>query len=295
MPVTIRVPLNTMLADLDESLRALLKRELARHGFDGVDIVFDAPAKEWSATLSTPTVNLFLYDLRESQDYRPIEWEPQRDENGAREMRPPLRVDVSYAVTAWTRAVEDEHRLLSQVLSVMYAYPELPTEALAGTLVNGSQRYPLKTRVAQERTDGKADFWSSIGGQYKASIDYVVSVSCEPGTVLERGPEVRTQTVRIQSEGVRATVAEWHRIGSIVRDADGLPVEDAWVRLVETGGLAVTGVDGRFRFDRLTDGTYRCVARTRDGNEGEIEFTVPGRVPDVVIGTPAKASPKSRR
>jgi len=119
-----------MLADLDESLRGLLKRELARHGFDGVDIVFDAPAKEWSATLSTPTVNLFLYDLRESQDFRPIDWEPHRDENGLRELRPPLRVDVSYAVTAWTRAVEDEHRLLSQVLSIMYAYPELPSDVL---------------------------------------------------------------------------------------------------------------------------------------------------------------------
>jgi len=295
MPLTIQVPLNTMLADLDESLRGLLKRELARHGFDGVDIVFDAPAKEWSATLSTPTVNLFLYDLRESQDFRPIDWEPHRDENGLRELRPPLRVDVSYAVTAWTRAVEDEHRLLSQVLSIMYAYPELPSDVLLGTLVNGSQRFPLKTRVAQERTDGKADFWSSIGGQYKASIDYVVSVSSEPGAVLERGPEVRTQTVRLQQEGMRGTVAEWHRIGSVVRDAEGLPLEDAWVRLVETGGLAVTDADGRFRFDHLPDGTYTCAARTRDGSEGEIEFSVPGRIPDLVIGTPAKATPKSRR
>src|SRR3972149_6110777 len=198
MPLTIQVPLNTMLADLDESLRGLLKRELARHGFDGVDIVFDAPAKEWSATLSTPTVNLFLYDLRESQDFRPIDWEPHRDENGLRELRPPLRVDVSYAVTAWTRA-------------------------------------------------GEAAFWSSIGGQYKASIDYVVSVSSEPGAVLERGPEVRTQTVRLQQEGMRGTVAEWHRIGSVVRDAEGLPLEDAWVRLVGAGGGGGGGAGGRVR------------------------------------------------
>lgn len=295
MSITIRVPLNTMLADLDESLRALLKRELDRHGFDGVEIAFDAPDKEWSATLSTPTVNLFLYDLREPQDLRPIEWEPRRDENGAREVRPPLRVDASFAVTAWTRAVEDEHRLLSQVLSIMYAFPTLPDDVIAGTLANGSQRYPLKTRVAQERTDGKSDFWTAVGGQYKASIDYVVTVSCEPGTVLERGPEVRTQTVRIQQDVVRATVAEWHRIASVVVDADGKPVEDAWVRLAETGALAVTGPDGRFRFDRVGSGNYTFIARTRDGSEGMLQVAVPGQIADVVIAGESRPAAKSKR
>ena len=41
-----------MLADLDESLRILFTGELGRHGFDGADIAFEAPAKEWAATLS---------------------------------------------------------------------------------------------------------------------------------------------------------------------------------------------------------------------------------------------------
>ena len=43
MAPTISPPLNTMLADVDETLRTLLKRDLGRHGFDGVEIVFDAP------------------------------------------------------------------------------------------------------------------------------------------------------------------------------------------------------------------------------------------------------------
>ena len=32
-------------------------------------------------------------------------------------------MECSYAVTAWTQAVEDEHRLLSQVLGVLFAFP----------------------------------------------------------------------------------------------------------------------------------------------------------------------------
>src|SRR5262245_49823933 len=133
---TVQVPLNTMLADLDESLRALLRRELGRHGFDGVEVAFEAPDKEWAASLSGPAVNLFLYDLREAKEVRPIEWEAEAGNGQQRERRPPLRVDASYAVTSWTRAVEDEHRLLSQVMAILYAYPELPAESLAGTLAN---------------------------------------------------------------------------------------------------------------------------------------------------------------
>src|SRR5918994_2779166 len=185
MAIVTSVPLNTMLADLDESVRALLKRELGRHGFDGVEVVFDAPTKEWAAALSSPTVNLFLYDIREATDRRINEWKEQRGNGHSVEHRPPLRVDSSYAVTAWTRAVEDEHRLLSQVLAVLYAFPELPRDVLAGTLADErAQRYPLRTRVAQTKHEGLPDFWTAIGGQYKASIDYVVTVSCEPGTIV---------------------------------------------------------------------------------------------------------------
>src|SRR5215208_297727 len=224
MAIVTSVPLNTMLADLDESVRALLKRELGRHGFDRVDVVFEAPTKEWAAALSSPTVNLFLYDIREATDRRINEWKEQRGNGHAVEHRPPLRVEVSYAVTAWTRAVEDEHRLLSQVLAILYAHSALPEDVVVGALANGSQPYPLKTRVAQERQDDKSDFWTAVGGQFKASLDYVVNLSCAAGTVFERGPEVRTQTVRLRQVEGGATLEEAHRVGGIVHDAAGNPV-----------------------------------------------------------------------
>src|SRR4029079_329765 len=134
MALVVDVPLNTMLADLDETLRVMLKRELARHGFDGVDVAFDAPAREWSSQLSGPTVNLFLYDIRESGDYRPTEWQTDMSNGNHREVRPPMIMECSDGVTGWSRAVEDEHRLLSQVLAVLFAFPELPGDALAGRL-----------------------------------------------------------------------------------------------------------------------------------------------------------------
>jgi Pvc16 N-terminal domain/Carboxypeptidase regulatory-like domain len=293
----VEVPLNTMLADLDETLKALLKNELGKHGFDGVEIAFDAPDKEWSAQLSKPTVNVFLYDVREAQELRPIDWHQERENGTTRETRPPLRVDASFAVTAWTRAVEDEHRLLSQVLAILYAYPVLAEDVLKGTLGNGTQDYPVRTRIAQERSSDRSDFWAAVGGQYKASLDYVVTVSCQSGTVLERGPEVRTQTLRLQDrDGGRSTVQELHRIGGVVRGVDGEPVENAWVA-VEGHGWAVSDSAGRFRFDRLSAGSYRCHVRGPDGGEGEAAFEVPGARVDVALGKLRKAAkaPSSRR
>jgi hypothetical protein len=290
--LAVSVPLNTMLADLDESLRTLVRRELGRHGFDGVEVAFEAPTKEWASGLAQPTVNLFLYDLREAADRRSVEWRHERDASGrARDLRPPLRVDASYAATAWTRAVEDEHRILSQLLAILYAFPELPEDALSGRLGangNGSgQPFPLITRVAQARSDGGADFWSAIGGTYKASIDFVVTLTADPGASIERGPEVRTQTVRLATqENRRGTLTESHRVGGTVKDADGNGLANAWVALPSHGAWTATDGEGRFRFERLTPGTYPCVARTADGREGGDDLVVPGRGVDLVVDAP---------
>src|SRR3954468_12536882 len=126
--LTVHVPLNTMLADLDETLRTLLKEELEVHGFEGVDIAFDAPSRDWSGQLSKPAVNVFLYDLREAETLRTSEWSSMQRNGRTVEGRPPMVMEASYAVTAWTQAVEDEHRLLSQVLAILFAYPQIPEE-----------------------------------------------------------------------------------------------------------------------------------------------------------------------
>jgi hypothetical protein len=290
MGLVVAVPLNTMLADLDETLRTLLKRELERHGFDGVEIAFDAPAREWSSQLSSPTVNLFLYDLRESQENRPVEWRQDRGNGGAREVRPPMIMECSYAVTAWTQAVEDEHRLLSQVLAVMFAFPTLPDDVLHGRLADGAQLHPIAGKIAQPKADGKADFWNAVGGQYKASLDYVVSLSCESGTVYERGPEVRTQTMVTRlSEGPASTVLEMHRFGGTVADADGQPLRDVWITLPGLGLFTASNREGRFLLDRVPPGKHRLLARGRDGTEAEAEIEVPGSRTDLVLGSKARA------
>src|SRR5215207_5194766 len=292
MALVVEVPLNTMLADLDETLRVLLKRELARHGFDGVEVAFDAPARDWSSQLSGPTVNLFLYDLRESHEFRPTEWGEDRSSGRHREVRPPMIMECSYAVTAWTQAVEDEHRLLSQVLGVLFAFPQLPADALAGRLAETARRFAIEGRIGQPKSDGKADFWSAVGGQYKASLDYVVTLACESGVAYERGPEVRTQTMGARiGDAPGSTITEMHRFGGKVFDAAGKPLHDAWITLPELGLFAASDPQGRFRLNRVPGGKHALVARTRDGREAKAQVAVPGAVLDLQIAA-AKAARK---
>jgi len=280
--LTVEVPLNTMLADLDETLRGMLKSELERHGFEGIEIAFDAPTREWSGQLSAPAVSLFLYDMRESEEERPSGWTKQRIGDEFVEGPPPMVMEVSYAITAWAQAVEDEHRLLSQVLAVLNAYPHLPEDALNGRLRNGSQSLSIKAKIGQAKGD-KADFWTAVGGQYKVSLDYVVRLTVESG-VRRKVPQVRTQTVRTRLLDAPArAVVEMHRTGGTVADGAGEPLKDVWVALPDSGQFASTDADGRFRFDRLAPGRHRLVARSLDGVEGTADLDVPGSLLDLVL------------
>ena len=58
-----------MINDVDEAIKQLLIKEKAIDPAD-VDISFDAPDKEWSSSISKPTVNVYLYDFRENHQLR---------------------------------------------------------------------------------------------------------------------------------------------------------------------------------------------------------------------------------
>jgi hypothetical protein len=299
MAVVVDVPLNTSLADLDEALRKLLRRELERHGFEGVEIAFDAPASDWSAKLTAPTVNLFLYDLRESTAEAEATPRDVRINGAVMSAPPPMRLEATYSVTAWTKAVEDEHRLLSQVLAILFSYTSLPADLLEGRLSSASQLRAIETEVGRPKEE-KADFWTSIGGRYKASIDYAIKLEVQSGVVFTRGPEVRTQTVRVGiADGPRRTVEEMLRFGGVVRGADGEPVADAWVVLPELGRWTSSDRHGRFIVDGVRKGEHRVVARTPSGEEATATATVPGAGVDLELGSPkrrtgASAGGKSR-
>ena len=290
MARVVDVPLNTAIADLDEALRTLLKRELDKHGFEAVEIAFDAPSKEWSGKLTGPTVDLFLYDMREALDRASASPSERRTNGTAVISDPPLQLELTYAVTAWTKAVEDEHRLLSQVLAILFSYSDIPADVITRNATTTLAR--AETSVGRPREE-KADFWTSVGGQYKASIDYVVQLVVESGATFVRGPEVSTTTIRTTRADARTTMDELHRFGGTVADEEGLPLQGAWIALPDSGRWAASDSSGRFHFARVPAGSHTVVARTADGREAKATVTVPGGRCDLVAAATRRRASRS--
>ncbi len=179
-----------MIDEVDAALKALLKEE-ALGGAD-VEVVFDAPTKDWAARRNAPTVNAYLYDIREDTRKRTRGMINEYNAEGVVVGRhlPPRFYNLSYLVTAWTQRPEDEHRLLAQMLVMFSSYDAMPRERLNGQV--GSLRLPVEMRVSQPPPEDRsfADVWTALGGELKPSIDIVLSVPLTPARVFEAGPPV---------------------------------------------------------------------------------------------------------
>ncbi len=179
-----------MIHEVDELLEKLVKKD-ALNG-SSVELVFDAPTKDWVARRNAPTVDLYLYDIREDLQRRVPAWEDTRDADGRVQGRnlPPRRYKLSYLVTAWTQRPEDEHRLLSALLSCFIRNAMIKVDQLSGTLAEPD--LPVYIDVGQPPSQDRslADVWSALGGELKPSLDVVVTAPIIVKRELAVGPPV---------------------------------------------------------------------------------------------------------
>jgi hypothetical protein len=240
-----------VFADLDETVRQLLIRHVPLD-LATVDVSFDAPDREWSGRLSRPTVNCFLYDVRENEDLREMAWDYSRDaRNGTVQRRKlPIRINATYNVTVWARAPEDEHRLLWRVLSALARQPVLQLDVLEGGLKE--QPFPVLTKVAKPETarTNPADLWQALDNRIRPSLTYVLTLALDPDTIFT-SPMVFTAITRTRD--MRAVEAEFDEMlliaGQVHEQSDrSALVEGARVRLRERGSESITGPDGSFAF-----------------------------------------------
>ncbi len=184
-----------VIHEVDSALRTLIDREA---GIRDVEVVFDAPTREWASRRTTPTVDVYLYDIREDLRRRERgvlnEYNDDQTRIVGRHL-PPRHFKLSYLVTAWTQRPEDEHRLLSALLGAFLRYDALPADMLGGPLAEIGLPVPLTVGLPPPEDRGFADVWSALGGELKPSIDVVVSTPINTGQQFEVGPPVTTPPI----------------------------------------------------------------------------------------------------
>jgi hypothetical protein len=180
-----------VIHEVDEALRRMIREEALRGS--SVDVVFDAPTKDWAARRNAPTVNLYLYDLREDmrrrQRGRINEYDP-RGQVVARHL-PPRHIKLSYLLTAWTQRAEDEHRLLSALLVMFLRHDSVPAGLLSGQLSALGLPVPLTVALPPPEDRSFADVWTALGGELKPSLDIVVSAPVVPDDGRPAAPAPR--------------------------------------------------------------------------------------------------------
>jgi hypothetical protein len=172
-----------MFDDLDKTLEELLRHELSAALLEHVSISFVAPDGEFPpSSVTLPSINLFLYDIRENRELRSNDWRIEQQIDGVTtKQRPAVRVDCSYLITAWPgeaapNRAADEHRLLGEVLKVLLRHPRIPDVLLQGSLAG--QEPPLAAiTIQQSQLQSWGDFWQAIGAKPKAALNYTVTVS----------------------------------------------------------------------------------------------------------------------
>lgn len=270
-----------MINDLDEVLRQFLIRELPIRNRE-VDIAFDQPKREWSSRLSRPTLNLFLYDVRENKELRQAQpaWMIDRRPDGtATQRRRPVRVDLHYMITAWAAEAEDEHRLLARTLMAFFRYPHLPEDLLPE--IFQAQPVPMAVMTAQEEElTNPADVWSALDNEFRPAVVCVITMALDPYKPIV-GPLVRTRELRFgqAARPLRQQLDEptkpdvFWTIGGTVHSKK--PLENVRLTLVERGLDVPLQPKGRFAIGRLEAGDYTLEVSVDGDQPRRYKITVP--------------------
>jgi len=265
-----------VLADLDETVRQLLMRYVPVDPA-AIDISFDLPDREWSARLTRPTVNCFLYDVRENHRLRASTWETRRDASTATRLKGPLRIDATYQVTTWARANDDQHRLLWRVLAALARHPTLTPDVLVGELKE--QALPVSTSVAQpDQTPANiGDFWNAVDNRVRPVLTYVVTLSLDPEVVVNSKLTLFAPTVNVVQRE-RAEIEHGFTIRGRVRDRSDPRriMTGALVVLSETGDRTLTDDEGHFAFRGVPRGQATLVVRAGHREQTTWPISVPG-------------------
>jgi uncharacterized protein DUF4255/carboxypeptidase family protein len=276
-----------MFDDLDASLVQLINdapiAELPE--LHNADVAFVTPESAFSP--SQPTVDLFLYEVRENRDKRDSRPIVERDGDRFTSRPAPLRADCAYIVTTWgagapaATRVAAEHKLLGQALSWVSRFGTLPDRYLQGSLGAPDRIYPPPALAAQSDPNQNAgDFWVAMGIPPRPAFGLTVTVELSLGGP-SGGTLVSTHIGAFAAAG--DPDAPWLGIGGRIVDTAGDGIEHAVVDVLDLDLRTRSGFEGRYAFPRVPPGAHTIRVVGRGFTPKTQPLAVPGRPEDYLV------------
>lgn len=267
-----------MIHDLDRTLEQLLTTQMPRK----VNISFAQPTSGESSKFSqtTPTLNLFLFDIRENNMLRQHQWQAaNHNGNGngngrSHKQRTPYRFDCHYLITAWAKTIDGQHQLLSEAMHVLLQHPVLPDEALVGSLQK--PQFPIQTKLgSHDKLTNPAELWSALENQIRAAVSYIVTIELNPWQPIAEEAPVVTKRLRLQQRDQLETAVETVEVAGEIHSQADLP--GRLIVTLENGQrwyeAKVGGKNGRYAINHVYPDTYTLTLwrQTEPGNRQKIK------------------------
>ena len=173
-----------MLELIDEGLGAFFRASVPLSATD-VDVSFEAPDKDWSAKLTRPTVNLFLWDIRRSVNSRSGMRTVEIDGAVVHQPAHPI-VELRYLMTAWTSDHGDESGLLAGMMRALLTHGAIPRDFLPSAYDKLEVPILTMARVGEDHMD----VFKALQGQLKPGINVVLTTQFDTGFSIPAGPPV---------------------------------------------------------------------------------------------------------
>ncbi|MCL3860429.1 DUF4255 domain-containing protein [Actinotalea sp. K2] len=162
-----------MIDDVDAALQVLLAPGASNHG---AEVSLEAPTRDWASRRSGPTLDVYLFDIREDLDQRGVAREPVVEDDRTVALRvPPRFFRLAYLITAWTARPDDEHRMLADALAALVVLDSVPAAALTGWLAEQPATVRLEVALPLAEDRSMSDLWTALGGELKPSLEVVVT------------------------------------------------------------------------------------------------------------------------
>lgn len=175
-----------MLDLVDESLEAFFRAAVPLSATD-VDVSFEAPDRDWSAKLTRPTVNLFLWDIRRSA---------ARSRTGVRQVERPAGVayqqaapvlELRYVASVWASDHSDERALLAGLIRAVLSHGAVPREFLPPAYAE----FDAPTLTMARAGEDHMEVTRLLEGQLKPGLNMMLATEFDIGGERPAGPPVR--------------------------------------------------------------------------------------------------------